>query len=69
MRNKKMKIKWEELTEDDPIFRQGFIISNPSLRHGKNQKSDIKQIKEDYMKKKSYWKWIAFKYAKLNLYK
>ena len=24
MRNKKMKIKWVELTEDDPIFRQGF---------------------------------------------
>ena len=40
-----MKIKWEELTEDDPIFRQGFIISNPSFSHGKNQKSDIKRRK------------------------
>ena len=28
----------------------------------------VKQIKEDYMKKKSYWKWIAFKYAQINLY-
>ena len=46
-----MKIKWVELTEDDPIFRQGFIISNPSLSHGKNQKSDIKQRKAGPKKK------------------
>ena len=46
-----MKVKWVELTEDDPIFRQGFIISNPSLSHGKNQKSDIKQRKAGPKKK------------------
>ena len=50
---KKKKVKWVELTEDDPIFRQGFIISNPSLSHGKNQKSDIKRRKAGPKKKSS----------------
>ena len=33
-----MKVKWVELTEDDPIFNQGFIISYPiKKRPYKNQ--------------------------------
>ena len=28
---KKEKIKWVELKEDDPIFKGGFIISNPKI--------------------------------------
>ena len=27
-----MKVKWVELTEDDPMFRQGFILSNQGSR-------------------------------------
>ena len=42
---KKNKVKWVELTEDDPIFRHGFIISNQSFGQGKNQKSDFKNKK------------------------
>ena len=50
-----MKIKWVELTEDDPIFKSGFIISSPTIRmprkkgmsvkgnKGKNKKNRIKK--------------------------
>ena len=34
---KKKKVKWVELTEDDPIFRQGFTISNQSLGREKTK--------------------------------
>ena len=45
-----MKIKWMELTEDDPIFRQDFIISNQSYKHPENQKSNTK-LKKKKVKK------------------
>lgn len=41
-----MKVKWVELTEDDPIFNQGFIISSP------NKKTRKKEIKNEKNKKK-----------------
>ena len=41
-----MKVKWVELTEDDPIFRSGFIISSPNIRIPKKQVADDKQKKE-----------------------
>ena len=45
-----MKIKWMELTKDDPIFRQDFIISNQSYKHSENQKSNTK-LKKKKVKK------------------
>ena len=33
------KIIWKELKEDDPIFKQGFIISQPKI-----QKIDLVKI-------------------------
>jgi len=27
------KIIWKELSEDDRIFKTGFIISSPNIRH------------------------------------
>lgn len=44
---KKKKVKWVELTEDDPIFRQGFIISNQSFGQGKNKRVISKTRKQD----------------------
>ena len=41
-----MKVKWVELTEDDPIFRSGFIISSPFIRTPKKQVPDDKQKKD-----------------------
>ena len=41
-----MKVKWVELTEDDPIFRSGFIISSPNIRIPKKQVPDDRQKKE-----------------------
>ena len=44
-----MKIKWIELTEDDPIFKRGFVISSPNIRsfkkevHNNKKKKEIKQ--------------------------
>ena len=37
-----VKIIWKELKEDDPIFRTGFIISNPKLNFNKKRKGDKK---------------------------
>ena len=39
---KKMKIKWVELTEDDPIFNRGFIISSPKLKIPKQEEKNEK---------------------------
>ena len=40
-----MKIKWVELTEDDPLFKQGFIISNQINRLAQTKKNEIKHKK------------------------
>ena len=37
-----VKIIWKELKEDDPIFKTGFIISNPKLNFNKKRKGDKK---------------------------
>ena len=37
-----VKIIWKEPKEDDPIFRTGFIISNPKLNFNKKRKRDKK---------------------------
>ena len=37
-----VKIIWKEPKEDDPIFRTGFIISNPKLNFNKKRKGDKK---------------------------
>ena len=39
-----VKIIWKELKEDDPIFKTGFIISNPKLKFNKKEK-EIKNEK------------------------
>jgi len=36
------KIIWKELKEDHPIFKTGFIISNPKLNFNKKRKGDKK---------------------------
>ena len=36
------KIIWKELKEDDPIFKTGFIISNPKLNFNQKRKGDKK---------------------------
>ena len=41
---KKEKIKWVELKEDDPIFKGGFIISNPKMISGHQIKKDEKDF-------------------------
>ena len=38
-----MKVKWVELTENDPIFRSGFIISSPNIRIPKKRVPDDKK--------------------------
>ena len=40
---KKEKIKWVELKEDDPIFKGGFIISNPKIGIRAPDKKKIKK--------------------------
>ena len=40
---KKEKIKWVELKEDDPIFKGGFIISNPKMDIGATDKKKTKK--------------------------
>ena len=35
-----VKIIWKELKEDNPIFKTGFIISNPKLNFNKKRKGD-----------------------------
>ena len=37
-----VEIVWKELKEDDPIFKTGFIISNPKLKFNKKRKGDKK---------------------------
>ena len=41
-----MKIKWIELTEDDPIFKRGFIISSPNIKSFKKEVHNDKKKKE-----------------------
>ena len=41
-REKMIKIIWKELKEDDPIFKTGFIISNPKLNFNKKRKGEKK---------------------------
>ena len=41
-----MKIKWIELTEDDPIFKRGFVISSPNIRSFKKEVHNNKKRKE-----------------------
>ena len=38
-----VKIIWKELKEDDPIFKTGFIISNPKLNFNKKKEERIKE--------------------------
>ncbi len=40
-----VKIIWKELKEDDPIFKTGFIISNPKLNFNKKRKGEKKMKK------------------------
>ena len=37
-----VKIIWKEPKDDDPIFRTGFIISNPKLNFNKKRQGDKK---------------------------
>ena len=37
-----VKIIWKEIKEDDPIFKTGFIISNPKLNFNKKRKGKKK---------------------------
>ena len=37
-----VKIIWKEIKEDDPIFKTGFIISNPKLNFNKKRKGEKK---------------------------
>ena len=45
-----MKIKWVELTEDDPIFNKGFIISSPNKKRSKNEAKKQNNEKKDKIK-------------------
>ena len=48
----KYKIIWKELKENDPIFQQGFIISNLSkVKMATNQK---RTAKKQYKEKEVY---------------
>ena len=38
-----MKIKWVELTEDDPIFKKGFIVSTPKINPVRKEKKKNSQ--------------------------
>ena len=38
------KIMWKELKEDDPIFKQGFIISQPKI-----QNIDLVKIQKKFL--------------------
>ena len=48
-----MKVKWVELTEDDPIFRHGFILSNLGSRQLEKQRSELKHKKAGPKQKSS----------------
>ena len=37
-----VKIVWKEIKEDNPIFKTGFIISNPKLNFNKKREGDKK---------------------------
>ena len=45
---KKENIKWVELKEDDPIFKGGFIISNPKIDI---REPDKKKTKKTFLEK------------------
>ena len=53
-----MKVKWVELTEDDPIFRDSFLISNQGFRQIDKQKSERKHKKARPKQKSSKDKFI-----------
>ena len=57
-----------KICESKTEEKQSKMKRNCSIEELYDFSSYIKQIKEDHMKKKSYWKWIAFKYAQINLY-
>ena len=40
-----MKVKWVELTENDPMFTQGFILSNQGSGRIEKQKSELNHKK------------------------
>ena len=47
-----MKIKWVELTEDDPIFKKGFIVSTPKINPvRKEKKRTVKKVKNNKRKR------------------
>ena len=48
-----MKIKWVELTEDDPIFNRGFMISSPKLKIPKQEVNNEKIEKRDKIKREN----------------
>ena len=50
-----MKIKWIELTPDDPIFKKGFVISSPTIRSFKKEvhNNKKKEIKTKRLKNKT----------------
>ena len=41
-----MKIKWIELTEDDLIFKKGFVISSPNIKSFKKRFMTIKKERD-----------------------
>ena len=46
-----MKIKWVELTEDDPIFKKGFIVSAPKINPVRKEKKRTgKKVKNNKRK-------------------
>ena len=45
-----VKIIWKELKEDDPIFKTGFIISNPKPNFNKRAAS-LKLLRYYYVNK------------------
>ena len=46
-----MKIKWVELTEDDPIFKKGFIVSTPKINPVRKEKKRTgKKVKNNKRK-------------------
>ena len=52
-----MKIKWIELTEDDPIFKRGFVISSPNIKSFKKEVHDDKNKKEIKTKRTNKKNW------------
>ena len=47
----KMKNKWVELNEDDPIFKKGFIVSTPKINPVRKEKKRTgKKVKKNKRK-------------------